>query len=98
MTQREGWGFAQKNYRRRDQRSPNDLRLRYKSISHLKETDGRDDSAAYGFRGDFDENKGLWELEIGDDMQDRERGLEIFNVDTSDREEDQMKFEMLKKI
>ena len=83
--QKEGMQFTQNNCIRQSngiKEIANDFRLRVKSLCPLKETDDFDGSDFYGFCGDFEENKGRWQLEIGEDTQYKGKELEIYNEDT----------------
>ena len=61
----------------------------------LKETDGFDDSDFYGFCGDFEENKGRWQLEIEGDAKYQERELAIYNGGTGEWKEAQPMYRRL---
>ena len=70
--------------------------MRCKSIYALKETDGPDGSDFYGFFGDFEENKGRGQLGIEEATQYQARDLEIYNEDTEEWEEPQMRYDRFK--
>ena len=74
----------------------NGLRMRYKSISPLKETGDFGDSYFYGFCDDFDENKGRGQLEIEEEMKGRREVIETSDEYTEDWEEAQIIYETLK--
>ena len=77
-------------------KSVSDLRLLYKSISPLIETDDCDGAEFYGFCDDFWENIGRRPLEIEEDLKFQERELEIFNGDAEECEDAKTKYEMEK--
>ena len=63
------------------------MRLRYKSISHLKATGDCGDSSFYGFCDDFAAQKCRRQLEIEEGLKGRERELGLVNSDTEEWED-----------
>ena len=93
--------MPQRNYIRKrnvTKEVPNDTRLRRGSISPLGDTDGFDDSDFYGFCGVFEQNTGRAKLEIQADMMYQETELEIYNENTEEWEEAQIRYGKLKGI
>ena len=97
--QKEGTKFEKRNYRRKENEIKDvvrDLRLRYKSISPLKDTDGSDGEERRGFFGDFEKIK----LSLEEIIRNRNGGhreiIDTFRNDTEAWGEAPMQYGELK--
>ena len=84
------WGYIRK--RGEAKQVPIDVRLRIDSIPPLKETDDFDDSDRYGFRIDLGQNSGIRQLEIQGEIYLKERELAMYNEDTQEWSEAQIRY------
>ena len=98
--QKDGSKFRQQNYPLRKNEIIDvvtDLRIRYKSISPLKDTDYFDDGEFYGFRGDFAQNKERWPEEMEIEIECQPGIIDTYGNDTEEWKEAHMEYEKLKR-
>ena len=97
--QKEGWNSETSTYKRRVgeiKGVSGDFRIRYKSISPLKDTGDFDDGEPHGFSCDYEQNKdAMWE-EIEIEMEGRWGIIDAFGNDTEEMRESKLEYVKLK--